>query len=119
MGDKAKNGIVSYEVLREYGDEHRVFQDIVVSDQECTKEVIERLGRQLAKRFRDKLIVAVNVFTSGRLSSDSKVGENPGEVAKTTGWRLSQYIRSRDAGIHQIMFYPGRGVLAPVVIRYS
>lgn len=119
MGNKAENGIVRYEVIREYGDEHRVFQDIVVTDDDCSKEEVERLGRQLAKRFRDKLIVAVNVFTSGRLSPDGKVGENHGKEAKTAGWRLAQYIRSRDAGIHQIMFYPRRGEWAPVVIRYS
>ena len=114
-----KNGRVKYEVFGEYSDEHRLLQNIVVYDEVCTKEMLDRLGRQLAKQFANRLIVVVNVFAKNEATSRSS--HRLKTVSTTTGVRdhlQARYVRSREIGLHQLMIYPGDVRLVPQVIRY-
>ncbi len=114
----SKSTAVRYEVLRECSDEKGVMQDIVVLDDVENKEGIDRLGRQLSKQFRDKLIVAVNVFEyAGSGARNSHAAATPEKAGM--GHRLAQYIRSREIGLHQIVYHPRQGDLLPVVVKYS
>ena len=114
-----KNGRVKYEVFGEYSDEHRLLQNIVVYDEVCTKEMLDRLGRQLAKQFANRLIVVVNVFAKNEATS--RRSHKLKTVSTTTGVRdhlQARYVRSREIGLHQLMIYPGDVRLVPQVIRY-
>lgn len=128
-----KDGSVKYEVLREHSDEHRVLRDIAVSDEVCTREMLERLGRQLAKEFKGKLVVVVNIVRKGEVSlaspytllptvsigaSSRGVGTVRGTTNPVGHWR-GRYIKIREIGFHQILVFAGQPELVTEVIRYS
>ena len=117
-----ENGNITYEILRAYGDKHRVLLDIAAPDYAFTREMMDRLARQLARELANTNNVIVNIFNSRhsistgshikRLTTNSKV------VRVISDWH-ARYIRSREIGLHQLTIYLGSRQLLPQVIRYS
>lgn len=115
-----KNGSVKYEVLREYSDEHRVLRDIAISDEVCTREMLERLGRQLAKEFKGKLVVVVNIVRKGEARSTGSRGSGTGrQTTDASGHWRGKYVKIGEIGFHQILVFAGQPELVTEVIKYS
>ena len=114
MEDKA----VEYEVLRDYGDKDRVLQDVIVSDDVCTREKLERLGCQLSRQFKDKLVVAVVIRRRRTSTSLSDREGICGGEADVDRWH-ARYVRSPEIGLHKLVIYPHDAQAVPEVIRYS
>lgn len=112
---------VKYEVLREHSEQNRVLLDIAVVDEVFSRELVDRLARQLAKELANKTNAIVNIF-DGRHSTRNSFSHRGGSRTGGKGVRMisawyARYVKSREIGLPQLTIHAGNPQLRPEVIR--
>ncbi|MCL5962148.1 MAG: hypothetical protein M1358_23005 [Chloroflexi bacterium] len=115
-----EKGTVRYEVVRDYGDEYRVLQDIALSNEKCTREGLVELGRQFTRDFKDKHVVVLSIFDDTKAVLDgSRQPKTESGIANFTDHLRALYVGNTETGLHELVVYPDQERMSTPTVRYS